>query len=233
MKLLCFSFTNNDRLAISVVYWHDMRRNITSRYKYVIPLLLFSLLGLSPLCAGETADEVAWTPGVTFSTSYYGAIPISETLRRGETLPLRSQMSLQLDIAPLSIRFGRMTLNGELWLRYTSQSPYWGDTFYRPFWAVGPAVTVHIQCTELFGMQFGGAGLYCFNPTVQQAFAALDALIAPTIRFQVSDHNWLSFVVPVRMQIRNDLLGVQVGIGIKWNYDTSGRSGLSENREAW
>lgn len=233
MKLVCFSFSTEDRLSISVVYWCDMRWNISNRRTCMVALLLFCVLGLSPLAAAKESSEIAWNPGVTFSASYYGAIPISGSLREQETLPMRSQMNTQLDLAPLSVRFGRLTFSGELWLRYTSRSLYWGDTFYRPFWSVGPAITFHVQCTDLFGMQFGGAGLYCFNAAVHQAFAAIDILVAPTVRFQIADHNWLSVVVPVRMQIRNEILGVQIGVGVKWNYDTFSTSSQPEEQEAW
>ncbi|MDY4608997.1 MAG: hypothetical protein SPD11_00075 [Sphaerochaetaceae bacterium] len=233
MKLVCFSFLNKDRPSISVLYWCDMRWNISNRRTFMVSLLLLYVVGLSPLAAAKESGEIAWNPGVTLTASYYGAIPISDSLREQEKLPMRSQMNTQLDLAPLSFRFGRLTLSGELWLRYTSRSIYWGDTFYRPFWSVGPAVTFHVQCTDVFGMQFGGAGLYCFNAPVHQAFAAMDILVAPTVRFRIAAHNWLSVVVPVRMQIRNDILGVQVGVGVKWNYDTFSASSQPEEQEAW
>ncbi len=223
MKLLFFSMSKDDRPSISVLYCGGMRRKMSNRFKCIISLFLLSLIGLSPLTADDGWD-VAWAPGVSLSTSYYGAIPVSDSLKEQESLPMRSQLAIQLDLEPLAVRFGRLTLNGELWVRYTSRSMYWGDTFYRPFWAIGPAVSIHIQCNDLFGIQFGGAALYCFNTTVHQAFAAIDAEVAPTIRFQAVDHNWLTIMVPVRLQFRNDILGLQVGIGIKWNYDTTSTS---------
>lgn len=230
MKLSFFSMADDDRLSISVVYCGGMKRQISNRFKCIISLFLLSLIGLVPLMADDGWD-VAGTPGVSLSTSYYGAIATSDSLRAQETLPMRSHLTTQLDIEPLSVRLGRVTLSGELWLRYTSRSMYWGDTFYRPFWAVGPAVTIHVQCTDLFGIQLAGAGLYCFNNTVHQAFAAIDAEVAPTIRFQAVDHNWFTIMIPVRLQFRNDILGLQVGIGIKWNYDTTSTSDKSGKRE--
>lgn len=218
MMLFYFPVKSDDNYLQHVIYFAHMG---TSRLRHVVltvSVFLLGVVGISPLAASSKM-ELAWTPGVSASASYYGAIATAPDLRAQETLPMRSQLSIDIDVAPLSFRLSRFTFNGELWMRYVSRSLVWGDFVYRPFFAVGPGISIQWQFTQHFGLQLGGALLYCFNGTVHQAFASIDGVITPMVRFASTKHNRFTVTFPIGVQVRNNIVGVSVGVGLRWNYD--------------
>lgn len=181
-----------------------------------LTFLSLVMLTILPLHA-----NAAWTSGISLSSSYSAAIPTSSGLADQESLPFRSQAAVQIDMAPLSLRIGSVTFGGELWLKYTSRSIYWGNTFYRPFWAIGPAASIHIQINDSIGLQVAGTALFCWYDPAQQAFAAIDVMVAPTFRLGSMVHNVFELTSPIRFEFRNQILAVQVGIGLRWYYNIS------------
>ncbi len=186
----------------------------------VILLSLFLLMGTVSTVA---AAVVAWAPEITVSDSYYAAVPLSRSLRESEVLPFRSQMAVDINAAFAGMRIDNCTLTIALDLQYVTRSIYWGQTYYRDFWAVGPAFTIRYDFTDIFGLRGACAVQYCFDLDVHQAFGAISTSLAPSFRLKVAPSSFLTISIPLSAQFRKDIVGLQVGIALGYNFDSESR----------
>jgi hypothetical protein len=130
-----------------------------------LTFLSLVMLTILPLHA-----NAAWTSGISLSSSYSAAIPTSSGLAIRNRFRFRSQAAVQIDMAPLSLRSIR-DVRWRTLAEIHQQVDLLGKHVYRPFWAIGPAASIHIPDQRLHRASGRRNGVVRWYDPAQQAFA--------------------------------------------------------------
>lgn len=173
-----------------------------------IILVLLVIVFLMPL----SAERNQYT-SVSLESSWYASVP---SAFHAEALPLRSHAGFTFNLTPIAWQIFRpLYLGIGLQSSYVTRSLSYHTTYFRSFFALGPAISTHWTLTDRWALTAGFALLSSWYLSTKEYETIYRIFVTPEVQLTEKNQNFaLALTTPVNFDIRKTYGAFSIGLGL-------------------
>lgn len=169
-------------------------------------ILLFLLLSL------PVSGNALFTTSLEGGSSWYMGFP-----HYTDSIPFRSSVTGDGEYG-FGVYAGGWEVSALVPFHYVSASPTFDGLSRRSFFSVGGGLRIGYLFSKTFGWFLSGSLRYN-EYAIDQAFLSFGIKTGPYWQF-LSSPSWrMSLVLPIGVDLRNDITGLMIGLSVRLSYD--------------